>query len=85
MPDSRRSRTLAVYPRPECVALPTRRTHVRLATVVDRLQPFDQIIEQIDRRLFTLPADTIVLPGHGLDTTIANERPHLDEWIERRW
>jgi glyoxylase-like metal-dependent hydrolase (beta-lactamase superfamily II) len=46
---------------------------------------FDQIIEQIDRRLLTLPGDTIVLPGHGLDTTIATERPHLDEWIERRW
>ena len=46
---------------------------------------FDQIIEQIDRRLFTLPADTIVLPGHGIDTTIGTERPHLDEWIERRW
>ncbi len=46
---------------------------------------FDQIIEQIDRRLLTLPAETIVLPGHGLDTTIASERPHLDEWIARRW
>ena len=46
---------------------------------------FDQIIEQIDRRLLTLPGDTIVLPGHGNDTTIATERPHLDEWIERRW
>ncbi len=46
---------------------------------------FDQIIGQIDRKLFTLPPDTIVLPGHGLDTTIGTERPHLDEWIERRW
>jgi glyoxylase-like metal-dependent hydrolase (beta-lactamase superfamily II) len=46
---------------------------------------FDQIIEQIDRRLFTLPKETIVLPGHGLDTTVGNERPHLDEWIARRW
>jgi glyoxylase-like metal-dependent hydrolase (beta-lactamase superfamily II) len=46
---------------------------------------FDQIIGQIDRRLFTLPPDTIVLPGHGNDTTIGTERPHLDEWIERRW
>jgi hypothetical protein len=26
-----------------------------------------------------------VLPGHGLDTTIGTERPHLDEWIERGW
>ena len=46
---------------------------------------FDTIIDSIDRRLFTLPPDTIVLPGHGDQTTIATERPHLDEWIERRW
>jgi len=46
---------------------------------------FDTIIESIDRRLFTLPPDTIVLPGHGLDTTIASESPHLDEWIARGW
>jgi glyoxylase-like metal-dependent hydrolase (beta-lactamase superfamily II) len=46
---------------------------------------FDQIIESIDRRLFTLPADTLVLPGHGADTSIATERPHLDEWIDRGW
>ena len=46
---------------------------------------FDTIIESIDRRLFTLPADMLVLPGHGLDTTIGTERPHLDEWITRGW
>lgn len=46
---------------------------------------FEAIITSIDRRLFTLPADTIVLPGHGDDTTIGRERPHLDEWIERGW
>ena len=46
---------------------------------------FPTIIESIDRRLFTLPADTVVLPGHGDDTTIGAERPHLDEWIERGW
>jgi glyoxylase-like metal-dependent hydrolase (beta-lactamase superfamily II) len=46
---------------------------------------FDTIIESIDRRLFTLPADTIVLPGHGDRTTIATERPHLQEWVDRRW
>ena len=27
----------------------------------------------------------LVLPGHGLDTTIGTERPHLDEWVERGW
>jgi glyoxylase-like metal-dependent hydrolase (beta-lactamase superfamily II) len=46
---------------------------------------FDTIIEAIDRRLFTLPAETLVLPGHGDDTTIGAERPHLQEWIDRRW
>jgi glyoxylase-like metal-dependent hydrolase (beta-lactamase superfamily II) len=46
---------------------------------------FPLIIESIDRRLFTLPEATIVLPGHGLDTTIGTERPHLDEWIARGW
>lgn len=46
---------------------------------------FDTIIRSIDERLFVLPPDTIVMPGHGVDTTIRNERPHLDEWIERGW
>jgi glyoxylase-like metal-dependent hydrolase (beta-lactamase superfamily II) len=46
---------------------------------------FEQIIGSIDRRLFTLPGDTLVLPGHGLDTTIGDERPHLDEWVARGW
>lgn len=46
---------------------------------------FDTIIASIDRRLFTLPADTIVLPGHGDQTTIATERPQLQSWIDRGW
>lgn len=46
---------------------------------------FTTIIESIDRRLFTLPADTMVLPGHGADTTIGTERPSLNEWVARGW
>jgi glyoxylase-like metal-dependent hydrolase (beta-lactamase superfamily II) len=46
---------------------------------------FKQILESIDRRLFTLPAEMLVLPGHGLDTTIGEERPHLQEWADRGW
>ena len=47
---------------------------------------FSTIIESIERRLFApLPAGTLVLPGHGLDTTIGRERPNLDEWVERGW
>jgi glyoxylase-like metal-dependent hydrolase (beta-lactamase superfamily II) len=46
---------------------------------------FPAIIRSLDERLFVLPADTIVMPGHGVDTTIGNERPHLQEWVERGW
>jgi glyoxylase-like metal-dependent hydrolase (beta-lactamase superfamily II) len=46
---------------------------------------FTTIIQSIDSRLFTLPPDTMVLPGHGDDTTIGTERPHLQEWIDRGW
>jgi glyoxylase-like metal-dependent hydrolase (beta-lactamase superfamily II) len=46
---------------------------------------FEQIIEQVDTKLFTLPPDTLVLPGHGDDTTVGTERPHLQEWIDRGW
>ena len=46
---------------------------------------FATIIQSIDNKLFTFPPDTIVLPGHGLDTTIGNERPHLQTWVDRGW
>jgi glyoxylase-like metal-dependent hydrolase (beta-lactamase superfamily II) len=46
---------------------------------------FPRIIRSIEDRLFTLPPETIVMPGHGLDTTIGTERPHLQEWIDRGW
>tara|TARA_B100000902_G_scaffold272584_1_gene258510 strand:- start:1136 stop:1744 length:609 start_codon:yes stop_codon:yes gene_type:complete len=46
---------------------------------------FNTIIESIDRRLFTLDAETLVLPGHGDNTRIFDERPNLDTWIERGW
>lgn len=48
-------------------------------------QAFDQIIESIKTKLFVLPDDTAVYPGHGKDTTIGAEKPHLQEWIERGW
>jgi glyoxylase-like metal-dependent hydrolase (beta-lactamase superfamily II) len=47
---------------------------------------FQTIIRSIEDRLFaSLPADTIVLPGHGDDTSIGTERPHLQEWVDRGW
>tara|TARA_B100000686_G_C16794158_1_gene981024 strand:+ start:3289 stop:3972 length:684 start_codon:yes stop_codon:yes gene_type:complete len=47
---------------------------------------FESIIDSIDRRLFkSLSPETIVLPGHGDDTTIGTERPELDTWVSRGW
>lgn len=45
---------------------------------------FAQIMEGLDR-LFELPDETRVSPGHGLDTTIGRERRYLDVWRGRRW
>jgi glyoxylase-like metal-dependent hydrolase (beta-lactamase superfamily II) len=50
------------------------------------LGDFPTILRSIDQRLFAhLSPETIVMPGHGLDTTIGNERPHLEEWAARGW
>jgi glyoxylase-like metal-dependent hydrolase (beta-lactamase superfamily II) len=47
---------------------------------------FDRIIHSIDERIFSkIAAETIVMPGHGDDTTVGAERPHLQEWIDRGW
>jgi glyoxylase-like metal-dependent hydrolase (beta-lactamase superfamily II) len=46
---------------------------------------FPTIIESLEKRLFTLPPETIVMPGHGTWTQIGTERPHLQEWADRGW
>ncbi|MPZ70530.1 MAG: MBL fold metallo-hydrolase [Actinobacteria bacterium] len=48
-------------------------------------EAFARIIEAIETKLFTLPDATRVYPGHGDDTTIGVEKPHLEEWRERGW
>ncbi len=48
-----------------------------------RLSDFPTIIESIRRRLFVLPKQTRVLTGHGAETTIGAEAPHLAEWVAR--
>ncbi len=45
---------------------------------------FATIIRSLEDRLFrTLAPETMVLPGHGDDTTIGTESPHLQEWVDR--
>ena len=46
---------------------------------------FEQIMRSLRERLFVLPDETWVYPGHGDDTTLGAERPHLDEWQARGW
>jgi glyoxylase-like metal-dependent hydrolase (beta-lactamase superfamily II) len=47
---------------------------------------FPTIIASIDEKIFRrFPAETIVMPGHGADTTVGNESPHLQEWADRGW
>ncbi len=44
---------------------------------------FGTIVESIRDRLLTLPPETVVHTGHGDDTSIGDEAPHLQEWIDR--
>ena len=47
---------------------------------------FASLIDDVEQRLFAvLPDDTWVYPGHGADTTLGAERPHLPEWRARGW
>ena len=49
-------------------------------------QRFTSLLTDVEERLFTpLPDETWVYPGHGGDTTLGAERPHLAEWRARGW
>ena len=45
---------------------------------------FAQVMTSLGR-LFTLPDETRVCPGHGLDTFIGRERPYVEIWRARGW
>ncbi|EHI14565.1 MBL fold metallo-hydrolase [Mycolicibacterium thermoresistibile] len=47
---------------------------------------FEQLLDDVITRVFDVyPDSTVVYPGHGDDTTLGAERPHLGEWRERGW
>ncbi len=47
---------------------------------------FPQLMSDVTERIFDqLPDETWIYPGHGKDSTIGAERPHLEEWRERGW
>ena len=47
---------------------------------------FRSLIHDVETKLFDrLPDDTWFYPGHGKDSTLGTERPHLPEWHARGW
>ncbi|MBJ7339007.1 MBL fold metallo-hydrolase [Mycolicibacterium sp.] len=47
---------------------------------------FERLLGDVTTRIFDVyPDSTVVYPGHGDDTTVGAERPHLAEWRERGW
>ncbi|PPK66806.1 MBL fold metallo-hydrolase [Actinokineospora auranticolor] len=47
---------------------------------------FTSLLTDVRTRIFdALPDTTWFYPGHGDDSTLGTERPHLDEWRERGW
>jgi glyoxylase-like metal-dependent hydrolase (beta-lactamase superfamily II) len=47
---------------------------------------FRSLLHDVRTKVFDrLPDETWFYPGHGKDSVLGNERPHLDEWAERGW
>lgn len=46
---------------------------------------FTRLLDDVTARCFRYPDSTVVHPGHGDDTTLGAERPHLDDWRDRGW
>lgn len=47
---------------------------------------FATLIDDVETKIFgALPDDTWFYPGHGNDSTLGAERPHVAEWRERGW
>ena len=49
-------------------------------------EDFNSLIHDVTTKVFDrLPDETWFYPGHGDDSTLGAERPHLAEWRERGW
>jgi glyoxylase-like metal-dependent hydrolase (beta-lactamase superfamily II) len=47
---------------------------------------FESLINDVERKLFDrFGDDTWFYPGHGKDSTLGAERPHLADWRRRGW
>src|SRR4051794_12932662 len=50
-----------------------------------RPEDFQSLMSGLEAKVFVLPDETWIYPGHGNDTTLGSERPHLGQWRERGW
>ena len=49
-------------------------------------EDFTSLVDDLQVKVFDrLPDETWFYPGHGADSTLGAERPHLGEWRERGW
>jgi glyoxylase-like metal-dependent hydrolase (beta-lactamase superfamily II) len=49
-------------------------------------EDFTSLMDDLEARLFSeLPDETWFYPGHGNDSTVGTERPHVAEWRARGW
>jgi len=47
---------------------------------------FAELLSDVESRIFDrLPDETWFYPGHGDDSTLGEQRPHLAQWRERGW
>ena len=51
-----------------------------------RPEDFASLMDDLEERIFgRFGDDTWIYPGHGKDTVLGSERPHLQEWLARGW
>ncbi|MDI5976371.1 MBL fold metallo-hydrolase [Amycolatopsis magusensis] len=49
-------------------------------------EEFTSLLDDVSSRVFdVLPDETWFYPGHGDDSTLGEQRPHLEEWRARGW
>jgi glyoxylase-like metal-dependent hydrolase (beta-lactamase superfamily II) len=49
-------------------------------------EDFASLVEDVSTKVFDrLPDETWFYPGHGADSTLGEQRPHLAEWRDRGW
>ena len=48
-------------------------------------EQFEQLLGDVRDRIFTLPDETRIHPGHGDSTSVGEEKGKVDEWAARGW